>query len=280
MSSLVLVEHDPVRKPVSTFRDHALFRCLMHFDHVAVRIIEEDLVPAVHRPSAVVGVANAFFVQALLERRDVVGAKRDVAALDRVHHLAGAEADIHVLLGQMKLRGAIGDERHVTRIALVLDALARHRGLGLHVEHLAIELVHRGKVGAAQVDVMQLEFHGTPSDVSQGGQSERLRACPPYRGGHGARRVRLCPPYNTYASLRVTLSNSSSIAKARGMIFCSTAYCITISSGLRSASTPKGKKSIPSLEGGIAALVALSMRKISAITSGRVSASSLSTQNR
>ena len=83
-----------------------------------------------------------------------------MAALDRVDHLPGAKANPHVLLGEMKLGRAVSHERDVARIALILDALARHRGLRREVQHLAIELVHRGDIRAAQIDVMQLELHG------------------------------------------------------------------------------------------------------------------------
>ena len=64
----------------------------------------------------------------------------------------------------------------------------------------------------------------------------------------------------SYASLRVTSSKSSSILNARGVIFCSTEYSMIIWSGFSSASMPKGWKSIPSGEGGIAAFVSFSMR--------------------
>src|SRR5262249_18544771 len=74
---------------------------LVHFDDVAVRIIEEDLLPTLHRPSAEVGVGNAVLLEATLERLDVVGAKGDVTTLDRIDDLAGAEAHAKILLGQV-----------------------------------------------------------------------------------------------------------------------------------------------------------------------------------
>src|SRR5262249_40273487 len=60
---------------------------------------------------------------------------------------------------KMKLGRAVGHERHIARIALILDALPRHRGFRLHVEHLAIKGVHRGYVGADEIEVMEFEFH-------------------------------------------------------------------------------------------------------------------------
>src|SRR5262249_42449491 len=73
---------------------------LVHFDDVAVRIVEEDLLPTLHRPGAEVGVGNAVLLEAALEGLDVVGAKGDVTTLNRVDCLAGAKAHAKILLGQ------------------------------------------------------------------------------------------------------------------------------------------------------------------------------------
>ncbi len=95
-----------------------------------------------------------------LKRVEVVGAKRDVPALHRIDHLAGAEADFHVLLGDVHLHRAVGDEGDVARIAFIFFAVAAHVRDRLHVEHVAIERVHRRHVGRGEVDVVQLELHG------------------------------------------------------------------------------------------------------------------------
>ena len=65
---------------------------LVHLDDVAVGVIEEDLLPAFHGPGAEVRVGDALLLQPALEGIDVVGAEGDVAALDGVDGLAGAEA--------------------------------------------------------------------------------------------------------------------------------------------------------------------------------------------
>src|SRR5262245_45082652 len=62
------------------------------------------------------------------------------------------------------------------------------------------------------------------------------------------------------SSAPVVSSNSSSTAKRRGMIFCSNAYWVMSSIGLRSAATPNGWKSMPLGCGGAASLLALSTR--------------------
>ena len=56
----------------------------MDLDDIAFWVVEEDLLPAVHRPGAIVGIGYALLLETPLERVDVVGAKRDVAALQGV----------------------------------------------------------------------------------------------------------------------------------------------------------------------------------------------------
>ena len=106
----------------------------------------------------------------------------------------------------------------------------------------------------AQVPLIPRSGRSTQSQYSQGRSFARPSDAPrrSQRGTSGR-----------YDQPPVTSSNSSSTANSRGMIFCSTEYCITSSSGLRSASTPNGWKSMPSVVGGIAALLSFSMRKIS-----------------
>src|SRR5690606_25229389 len=91
---------------------------LVDLDDVAFRVVEEDLLPAAHRPVAVVGISNAVGLEVALESLDVVGAERDVAALERVERLAGAKADVQIPLGEMHLGSAVGDKGDVARVAL------------------------------------------------------------------------------------------------------------------------------------------------------------------
>src|SRR5262249_37584059 len=60
-----------------------VFRRLVDFDNVAVRIVEKDLSPARHRPVAIVRIFDAFFLETSLEYIEVVGAKSDVGLAAR-----------------------------------------------------------------------------------------------------------------------------------------------------------------------------------------------------
>ncbi len=73
----------------------------MDFDDVAFRVVEEDLLPAAHGPGAVVQERDALVPEVALERLQVVGPERDVAALERVDGVSGAEADPEVALRQV-----------------------------------------------------------------------------------------------------------------------------------------------------------------------------------
>jgi hypothetical protein len=70
----------------------------VHLGHVALGVVEEDLLPAAHGPGAVVRERDALLPEAPLERREVVGPERDVAALERVDGVPGAEAGPEVAL--------------------------------------------------------------------------------------------------------------------------------------------------------------------------------------
>src|SRR5207302_1751846 len=134
----------------------------------------------------------------------------------------------------VELGRPVGHERYVARIALIRDALLRHRRLDLHVENVAVEFIHRGHVGGAQVHVMQFEFHGRSAPLHWLSAHSRASGNPGPRTGSPLSRGRA----DQFKS-RVESSNSSSTATARGMIFCSTAYWMMSSSGRRSAPTPK-----------------------------------------
>src|SRR5215472_4559180 len=76
---------------------------LMHFDNGPVRILQEDLVPATHRPNAVIGKGNVLLAQQRLERFYVISAERNMAAVERVEALLGSECHAEILRGDMKL---------------------------------------------------------------------------------------------------------------------------------------------------------------------------------
>src|SRR5262245_63326182 len=103
---------------------------LVHLDDLAVRVVEEDLLPALHGPGAIVRERDALGLEARLEGVDVVGAEGDVAALDGVDRLPRAEAYPQVLLGEVELGGAVAQERDLAGVA-VADAVRLQRRLRL-----------------------------------------------------------------------------------------------------------------------------------------------------
>src|SRR6185295_2366389 len=91
---------------------------LMDLDNVAFWVIEEDLIPSLHRPGTVIRIGNALLVEPLFERLDIVSPESDVSAFQRVDDLLMLEADAQVLCRQMKLRCSIGHEGNLRAIAL------------------------------------------------------------------------------------------------------------------------------------------------------------------
>src|SRR5690242_5995394 len=107
----------------------------MHFDDGAVGSLQEDLIPAAHGPASVIGEWNILVPKHRLERLYIIHAKRDVAAFNRVQALLCAESDPEILLRDMKLRGAVGEELDLVAVAVIAIALfgaSRHR---FQVEH-------------------------------------------------------------------------------------------------------------------------------------------------
>src|SRR3954469_1470182 len=132
---------------------------LVHFDHVALRVMEKDLVPSLHRPRAVVGERDAAVLEAALDGCNVIRAKGDMPLFNRIDGLSRPKADAKVLSGEVHLGSAIGHERDLTGIPFVRDPLliaARDRR---KIEDFAIEPIHLRYLVRAQVYVMQLRRH-------------------------------------------------------------------------------------------------------------------------
>ena len=65
----------------------------MDIDDVAVRIMEEDLIPAGHSPCTVIAIMDFLLFQSTLESLDVVHSETIVAAIERVDGLFHAEGE-------------------------------------------------------------------------------------------------------------------------------------------------------------------------------------------
>lgn len=135
----------------------------MHLNDVAVRILQEDLVPVRHCPHAVIRIGNFQIVEALLEALDVVSPEAEVPTVQGVDRLLHPEAQVDVFSGQVEFDRTISHEVHVGAVAvsgvgvaadmlLILDPVER--------ENVAVELGEARNVFGAEVHVMEMEFHG------------------------------------------------------------------------------------------------------------------------
>src|SRR4029077_13262335 len=98
--------------------DRLRVHVLVDLDDIALGVVEEDLMPAVHRPLAVVGIGDVLCREPPLEGGNIVGSDGDVAALEWIDSVVGAETDAEVLGGEMNLGLAVGHEGDRGGVAL------------------------------------------------------------------------------------------------------------------------------------------------------------------
>ena len=75
----------------------------MHFDDVAIWIVEENLVPARHCPVAPIGIRDTLVLKMTLEGLDIIGPVSDMPLVDRVDELSGPETGLDIAARQMGL---------------------------------------------------------------------------------------------------------------------------------------------------------------------------------
>jgi hypothetical protein len=115
---------------------------LMNLDDVAFRIMEENLMPFGGKGGAVIGEGDIIVTKMLLEGVNVIRAKGDMAAFDRIDMLTVPGGDIQIPLGKMHLHAAFGGEFDVAVIARILaggrarEILRRDR---LHLQYVDVE---------------------------------------------------------------------------------------------------------------------------------------------
>ena len=63
----------------------------MDLDHRAAGIVEEDLVPCQREGRAIIDIAYTLGFKVSLERLDVIGPERDMAALQRIDRFASTD---------------------------------------------------------------------------------------------------------------------------------------------------------------------------------------------
>jgi hypothetical protein len=141
---------------------------LMDFDDVALWILEEDLVPAIHRPIAIIRIWHTIFFEALLETFNIVCAEGNMAAVQRVQRVTCTEAYAKITRGQMELNFAIGAKGHIASIALGGNTSIPECWLRRQSQDVPIKILHLRHVFGAEIHVMELECHGFSSMPRRG----------------------------------------------------------------------------------------------------------------
>lgn len=135
----------------------------MHFNDVAVRVLQEDLVPVRHGPNTVVRIRNLQLFQALFEAFDIVRSEAEMAAVKRVNRLVHAEAEVDVLGRQVKLNSPVSHEINFRTIAMGRIGVATHVLFildAIEVKDRAVKRRKAADVFRAEVHVMEMKFHG------------------------------------------------------------------------------------------------------------------------
>ena len=69
---------------------------LVHLNDVAIRIVKEDLMPAVDRALAPVGIGDALCLKLCLKGGEVVAAVGDMTTRDRIDNQLGLEPGLYI----------------------------------------------------------------------------------------------------------------------------------------------------------------------------------------
>lgn len=137
----------------------ANLNCLMYLNHVALGVVEKDLVPLFCEGSPVVRVRNPVVVQKGFECFDVVGSERNVTAFHRVDHLAIFERNVQVSFGEMHLHIPVCRKPYMAAISCILCLIRARKVLYWNVvqpKHLGIKPMQSGDVVRDIVDVVKL----------------------------------------------------------------------------------------------------------------------------
>lgn len=135
----------------------------MHFNAMAIRVIQEHLVPTRNGPATIVRVFDAEFITAAHEALDVIGAETEVAMSHRVDILLHFESGFQVTFRPVELNVAVGQKIHFSRVRAIFPDAAHNRVLLVSnrakVKKGSIELSQTRQVVSTDVHVMELEIH-------------------------------------------------------------------------------------------------------------------------
>jgi hypothetical protein len=139
----------------------------MHFDDMAIGVLQEYLIPAGDRPAAIVRITDVQLVAPTHETLDVVRAETEVTVSHWIDRLLHLEAGIQVALGPMKFDVAVSQEIDLAHVGAVSTVSAHYGMLVIRdrtqFKQILVEARQPGKVVRAQVHMMELKLHSIDS---------------------------------------------------------------------------------------------------------------------
>jgi hypothetical protein len=139
---------------------------LMHFDAMAVWVVQKDLVPAGDGPTAVIGVTDAERITFAHKALDVVSPEAEVAMTHGVDELLHLEAGFQVAFRPVKFDVAIREEINLACVGPILTFTADDGVIRVidcsQIKERLVKLSQSGQIVGTDVHVVELEIHGNP----------------------------------------------------------------------------------------------------------------------
>jgi hypothetical protein len=158
---------------------------LMHFDAMAVWVIQKNLMPAGDGPAAVVGVTDAECITFAHKALDVVSPEAEVAMTHGVDELFHLEAGFKVPFRPVKFDVAIREEINFACVGSILTFTADDGVVsivdGSQIKQGFVKLCQARQVIGTDIHVVKLEIHSVLSSMQLMNRSNRGRLDGAYR---------------------------------------------------------------------------------------------------
>ena len=117
---------------------------LMDLNDVTNRVVKENLVPFLRKCRSIISEINVILLQKGFEGLNVVGAKGDMAPLDRVNMLSVFRRHTQILFSKMHLHRSLSDKPDFPCIAGTIRCIRPGEilwGQSFHLQDVPIEII-------------------------------------------------------------------------------------------------------------------------------------------